>query len=199
MATDTGSPWSIPYPELDDAPDGPGNMKDLADQMALDLARAYPCTSSTQPSHAAGRMIFETDTGALRVSDGASWNLVWQDSGEVTSGFSAQSNWDNDGSFYRLLGPWAYVHIQCTRSGADLSVASNGGVSDEAIIQVPAAALNSSSSWYNGSGTYSTGGTFGFAFRLYSGTGMFQIISAMPSTTIHTGDTIYADFVERPA
>lgn len=40
---------------------------------ASSLGGVVVCTSTTRPSHAAGRMIYETDTGLLQVSNGSSW------------------------------------------------------------------------------------------------------------------------------
>ena len=200
MSSDTGAPWSLPYPDLPDAPDAPDGTRALAKAVAAALGRAVPCTSSTRPGHAAGLLIYETDTGILNRSDGASWNLLWQDSGFITSGFSAQTGWSNVACAYRLIGRWAFVHIECSRTGADLGFGANGGLSDEAVVQVPAVALNADSTWQSEAGSYNTGsGSFAFAFRQRSDTGMFQIISGMPSTTIHSGDGIYADFITRPA
>lgn len=42
----------------------------------LDGRAPWPVTSTTRPAHAAGRLIYETDTGRLLASSGSAWRAV---------------------------------------------------------------------------------------------------------------------------
>lgn len=65
--------FGIPTPELTDDPNGPAQMLALAAAVDARLGRAIPCLSTARPPHADGRLIRETDTGAIRMSDGENW------------------------------------------------------------------------------------------------------------------------------
>ena len=56
--------YALPYPELADAPDGPSQLRTLAEktETALGIAGIRKCTSGTRPTATAGTTIFETDT-----------------------------------------------------------------------------------------------------------------------------------------
>lgn len=200
MSTDTGSPWSIPYPETSDEPDGPTQFGSMATTTHALLGRAYPCTSSTRPSHTAGLLIYETDTDKLQVSDGAAWDVVWRDSGVLTSGFAAQTGWSNSGCTYQLLGSICVVHLECARTGSTLTTnASSGHLADENVVQFPSAAV-SGSDWIWGTGTYSGGGaSYQFSWRLRADTDMFVLVSSFVlGVNITSSDTLYADFITVP-
>lgn len=199
MSTDTGAPWSLPIPENSDSPLGPTELGDLASSIDSALGRAYPCTSGTRPAQQVGLLIYETDTDTLRVSTGTSWKVVWRDSGAVTSGFTIQSGWTDVDSYYRLLGSLCYVHIQCNRSGSDLTFGStSGGLSDPGIIAVPSAALNTRNSFYSVDGGVNIGGTYGGSFRVQSSTGIVQLISGNAAVTITSGNTVSVDYIVVP-
>ena len=53
---------------------GTGWVQLLTEQVSGLTARTLlVCTSTTRPAHAAGRLIFETDSKKVQVSDGAAW------------------------------------------------------------------------------------------------------------------------------
>ena len=199
MSTDTGAPWSIPIPSADDSdpPNGPAQLGGIATTTASLLGRAFPCTSSGRPSHVAGLIIYETDTDELRVSDGASWNTVWYDSGVVASGFTAQTGWSNTDCYYQVLGSIAFVHIEVQRTGSTLTTnGTTGHLADENTVQVPAAAVNATN-WVWGSGTMS--GTNHFSWRLRADNRMFVLVSSWSlGVNIASGDYLTADFITVP-
>lgn len=73
MPVTTGAPWNIPSPTLPEAPDGPGDMGELAGTVHNALGRCYPCLSSARPAHVEGLLIYETDTDIVQISDGTNW------------------------------------------------------------------------------------------------------------------------------
>ena len=198
MATDTGDPWTLPYPENTDDPLGPSQIGDFASALDSALGRAYPCTSGTRPAKTAGLLIYETDTDKLRVTDGSVWKTVWADTSEQTTGMSPASGFSDDGSYYQTFGLMNYIHIQVNRTGSDLTFGANGGLSDTGFYSIPSTLCNQTISFQSGSGGLNVGGTLGFSWRLQSSSGNIQIISGAPATTITSGDTISADFYTLP-
>jgi hypothetical protein len=77
MPTTSGAPWNIPSPTLPEAPDGPGDMQELAGTVHSSLARCYPCTSTSRPSHVEGLLIYESDTDIVQISDGTNWQPMF--------------------------------------------------------------------------------------------------------------------------
>lgn len=69
----TGAPWNLDYPVATDAPNGPAGIQALAEDAHAALGKAWPCLSTARPAHAAGRIIWETDTGLAQISDGTTW------------------------------------------------------------------------------------------------------------------------------
>lgn len=73
----TTSRFALRYPTVTDAPNVPVDMRELAEDVEGQLARAFPCLSTARPaSPPLGMLIFETDTSLLLVWDGDSWNTV---------------------------------------------------------------------------------------------------------------------------
>lgn len=74
---------NLTYPELNDSPNVPRDMQELAEDCDRELYRAFPCTSSTRPAAAGhtGLFIRETDTGDVRMSDGSTWLFILNTSG----------------------------------------------------------------------------------------------------------------------
>jgi hypothetical protein len=91
MPTTSGQPWNLPRPTLPEAPDGPGDIGDLAASVHTALGRAYPCLSTNRPGHTEGLLIFETDTNRLWYSDGTNWNLLFGDKPRAKYSFAAAS------------------------------------------------------------------------------------------------------------
>ena len=194
MSGDTGAPWAVPYAVASDDPDGPAQIAALGSAVHSLLGLAYPCTTGTRPAHVAGQLIYETDTDTLRVSTGTAWRVVWRDTGAVSTGFVMQSGWSDGGCYYQSFGPLVYVHVQCNRTGSDLTFGANGGLSDTGVVQIPSAAVNTEWSFQAGSGGVNIGGTFGVAWRLQSSSGVLQITAGNPTVTISSGDIVSADF-----
>ncbi len=66
--------FTLPWPELTDAPNGPVAFQNLATATEGWLARAIPCTSGTRPaSPPTGMAILESDTGAYLLWNGTAW------------------------------------------------------------------------------------------------------------------------------
>jgi hypothetical protein len=91
MPTTSGQPWNLPSPTLPEAPDGPGDIGDLAGSVHTALGRAYPCLSTNRPGHTEGLLIFETDSNRLLYSDGTNWNLLFGDMPRGKYSFAAQA------------------------------------------------------------------------------------------------------------
>lgn len=73
---------ALRYPALTDAPNGPVAVQNLGLDVESWLNRAFPCTSTTRPTAPAqGTLIYETDTGAVRIWTGAAWEQVGGASG----------------------------------------------------------------------------------------------------------------------
>lgn len=76
--------FGLAYPELTDAPNGPAQLRELADDVDGLLSRLYRCTSSTRPlSPPNDFVIRETDTGNVMVWTGSAWSQV---NGTITGG-----------------------------------------------------------------------------------------------------------------
>lgn len=69
--------FGLLYPELTDAPNGPEQIKALAEGVDGRLARAYRCTSSTRPTGVPDDFIIrESDTGNLYIWTGSAWAQI---------------------------------------------------------------------------------------------------------------------------
>jgi hypothetical protein len=71
------TPRGLVFPELTDLPDGPSQLRALAETVDPRLFRAFPCLSTARPALGGGDdgfLIRETDSGALRLWDGDSWS-----------------------------------------------------------------------------------------------------------------------------
>lgn len=84
----------LSYPELNDAPNVPRDVKELADDCDRELYRAYPCTSTTRPApDRAGRICRESDTGRLYVATGTAWVLFADPGGGAGGASSSYGSW----------------------------------------------------------------------------------------------------------
>lgn len=69
--------FGLDYPERTDEPNGPQQIRNLAEDVEGRLSRAFPCLSTARPTGVAdGFMIRETDTGLVLIWDGAEWDTV---------------------------------------------------------------------------------------------------------------------------
>jgi hypothetical protein len=70
--------FGLNYPDLTDAPNGPAQMQQLAEDVDGRLSRAVQCTSSTRPTVTDGRplIIRESDTGSVLIWTGSAWAAV---------------------------------------------------------------------------------------------------------------------------
>lgn len=76
--------FGLSFPELTDAPNGPEQMRQLAQDTDLRLSRAFRCTSGTRPSGVPDDFIIrESDTGNIYIWTGSAWSQV---AGSVSSG-----------------------------------------------------------------------------------------------------------------
>lgn len=170
---DTGLPWSLPYPLLTDAPNGPLATQDLAEKAAAWLGFAYPCTSTARPAHAPGRIIHETDTGRLLYSDGSTWSqlMIGDDTGwvdAIETGFAAAANMSLvSGQARRRSG---VVSLYCTLTTTAGFTA--GDVGNTAVMTAPAG-------WYPATsvGGLNSGANGGVAVFNVNSAGTFTILS----------------------
>lgn len=78
------SRFTLTYPELTDAPNGPAQLQELANDVDGWLCRAYRCTSTTRPASPPDDFIIrESDTGNLLIWTGSGWAPI---TGTVTTG-----------------------------------------------------------------------------------------------------------------
>lgn len=100
---------ALPYPALTDPANGPLAIQNLA--TALENGKTIvTCTSATRPAHLEGRVIYETDTDRILVSDGANWQLFT--SRKSPRGYVA--------TVYDA-GPWAPGTFQVAAMGTSLA------------------------------------------------------------------------------
>lgn len=82
------------------------------------------CTSTTRPPHAAGRPIFETDTGKSYVSTGSKWLLTSEDTGDLNiplvSGGSIGGGWSANASAVRRINGIVYTQISLHRTAGPI-------------------------------------------------------------------------------
>lgn len=121
---------ALPYPALTDPANGPVAVQNLATALE-DYKTIIRCTSTTRPAHVEGRVIYETDTDRLMVSDGAAWNGVVRDTGlrDITS--FADAGWKTafpaSKVFARRIGNTVYVIVGMRNGtgGPSVTVMSN--------------------------------------------------------------------------
>jgi hypothetical protein len=71
------SRFALDYPDLTDAPNGPAQIQQLAEDTDGWLCRAFRCTSSTRPSGVPNDFIIrESDTGSVLIWTGSAWAAV---------------------------------------------------------------------------------------------------------------------------
>jgi len=70
--------YAIPYPTLQEAPNGPAQMQAMAEVIdtALSNNSFKAGLSTARPAHREGLAFYETDTGAIMLSDGSTWKEI---------------------------------------------------------------------------------------------------------------------------
>jgi hypothetical protein len=136
----TGLPWELPYQDLTEPPNGPLAQQALAQQAAsYGLGRAWPCTSTTRPAHLEGRIIFETDTGLMHISDGSAWNQLayGDDTGWVsfTADFVAAANFTVTSTLGRRRNGLVGLYCNFTTTNAITA----GNITNLTVGTLPAA------------------------------------------------------------
>lgn len=111
------SGFNLPYPTLQEPPNGPAQMQALAEAVdtALGATSFKAGLSTARPAHREGLAYYETDTDKIMVSDGTAWQTVWQknppstDSGWI--GFTYQNSWGTASGSpgYRKLNGVVYL------------------------------------------------------------------------------------------
>lgn len=144
------SRFTLHYPDLTDAPNGPAQLQQLAEDTEGWLCRAYPCTSSTRPSGVAeGFQIRESDTGNVMVWTGSAWAQV---SGAVAGGGGGGGGGSTP-AVGTVSATYAATNAQPISSGADVVVAFGvAQVTDSAVTRNTSGAghsftLNQSRLW----------------------------------------------------
>jgi len=134
------------------------------------------------------------NNGAFRsygdiVADGTvSANNIW-DTGWVSTGFASQPNWSETTSAYRVRNGVCTVNLRFSRSGADLTVGANGGVADDTVTIIPAAARSTFTVTGTGVALTSTG-SFGFIYQIRNGV-VTIVASTNPSVKWNKGADFY--------
>lgn len=110
------------------------------------------------------------------------------DSGWITAGFTAQTNWTNLNSRCRKIGSLVYVHIEMTRTTVVKAAPASGDMGNEAVVTIPAGYRP----------LYSTAVMFEAATRTNGGGllvagGGYSIYSMNSDSTIEIGDVLIAD------
>jgi hypothetical protein len=73
----TTARFGLRYPELTDAPNGPEQIRALAEDTDTRLSRAFRCTSSTRPTGVPNDFIIrESDTGSVLIWTGSAWAQI---------------------------------------------------------------------------------------------------------------------------
>lgn len=113
----TTSRFGLRYPELTDAPNGPAQVQQLAQDSDGWFSRLWRCTSSTRPTGVPNDfMVRESDTGNVMIWTGSAWALV---SGAVSSGGGGGSA----PAVGTVSATYAATAAQSIAAGADVPVA----------------------------------------------------------------------------
>lgn len=176
----TGLPWELPYQALTDPPNGPLGLQELAQKVAACLGYAYPCTTATRPAHATGRIIYDTDTDQLLISNGVdTWDALskgYDDTGwldPVTAGFTPiGAHTISSGSVCRRNGVVSIYVTMTTTAGF-----AAGDVTNTACLQAP--------------GDWLPGGTQGGFNGGANGGGLFAYITSGGAVTVNATATAY--------
>lgn len=126
--------FALSFPELTDAPNGPEQIKALAEGVDGRLARAFPCTSSTKPTLTAadrGFLADVSDLARLERWDGAAWQVV---GGASTGGGTGGGG--GTSLISTVSATYAATSAQPISSGADVVVAFGvAQVTDSAVTR----------------------------------------------------------------
>jgi len=110
--------FGLRWPELTDAPNGPAQVQQLAQDSDGWLCRAYRCTSSTRPTGVPDDfLIRESDTGNLYIWTGSAWSQV---AGSVSSGGGGGGGTPAIGT---VSATYAATNAQPIATGVDVVVA----------------------------------------------------------------------------
>lgn len=85
---------ALTYPELNDSPNVPRDMQELAQDVERELYGPFICTSSTRPAAGlvtVGQCIRESDTGDIYLWDGSAWVFLLNSSGGSSGGSAGGS------------------------------------------------------------------------------------------------------------
>lgn len=79
--------YAFPYPNLNEAPNGPAAFQALAEAVESTISGSSfkAGLAAAKPAHREGLAYYETDTDQLVVSDGAAWLTIWRKSDLTTT------------------------------------------------------------------------------------------------------------------
>lgn len=111
--------------------------------------------------------------------------LIESDTGWVTdTGFGAKSGFTTSGSGYKNRNGTVTAHLRFTRSGGDITAASNGNVGDLPAMTVPTAIRTGwNISGQSGSVVIPGGASYGFLFNLAADGTVYVTSSLNPGVT----------------
>jgi hypothetical protein len=98
MAT---SRWALPYPTLDDQPNGPDLGEDLADAVDAALSRGRPLTTTQRLALIGtpeGYLVWDTDLAALCAWNGSTWVVYGTGGGGGGGGSGGGGRWSASGT-----------------------------------------------------------------------------------------------------
>lgn len=124
--------WGLRYPTLPDAPHGPVQLQQLADDVDARLYRAFPCTDATKPPLTVddrGFLIDNATSGNLERWTGSAWQVIGATTGEGGGGGSTGTE---------ISATYAATAAQPISTGADTVVAFGVELAaDGAVVRSP--------------------------------------------------------------
>jgi hypothetical protein len=117
----TTSRFGLHYPDLTDAPHGPAQLQQLADDADTWLCRAFRCTSTTRPAGVPDDFIIrESDTGNIMIWTGSTWAQI---NGTVSSGGGGGGTGGGTSLISTISATYAATSAQTIPTSTDTVVA----------------------------------------------------------------------------
>lgn len=192
----TTNHYLIPYPELNMAPDGPSQMRGLAEKVDSSLWTvdgAYKTADAgITTAYKAADTTLTNNLNALttRVTTLESRTA---DTGAIALTVSYASGWAvADGCTVHKFGPIVNVYLTAKRTGGAITSSSNGNISDTLVLTTSIAAYQPRYAFYGIIHPVSTGSPWECTF---STAGNWYIVAATRgSSVIATNDEIRGNY-----
>lgn len=172
-------PAGISYPELNENPNVPRDIQELAEDVNRELYRPFPCLSTSRPTtNRVGFTIREGDTGNIYLWDGSGWVFLLNSSGGSSGGGAGGA-----------AGAW---HGNATQAIGTTNTVIAASTEDAAASGITRSTQGSGHKW-----TLTESGIYAITACLYFNAGggggrrLFQLVN--PGITIHhTGAIVYS-------